>query len=446
VLAVVLLAAALTAAGLRLAGDDGSTTKRAVPTTAPQPGATTAPTGGVTPSADAGASPGEPAYISKIKREVSEARGLPWKAPLAVQLVSKDELARRIREVTARDDHPDRDAGDEATLKLLHLIPADLDYSKAIDDLLSEQVLGFYDGTTKELFVGDSGSGGDEPDPDVKVSIAHELDHALTDQQFDFQAQTDALDKADKQEEAEALTSLIEGDAVTLQFQWAEKNLSQEDQAAALLGGGSGDTSVLEHTPAFLRELLLFPYTSGVSFVQDLVSSGNGFSKVDDAYRSPPTSTEEILHPDLYTSGKGAWTPPDLPDLAAATGCDAVRRNTLGEFSMDEILKEHTGSDEADKASQGWNGDVFQTVRCGGTVAMVDRWKTDTPDDATRLEKALDSWAKAWSGGAVPGPGGRFAGSGGAARVVRTGSQVDLVLGGDAPTADRLGAAAGLSN
>ncbi|MDQ6909911.1 MAG: hypothetical protein M3Z84_03855, partial [Actinomycetota bacterium] len=58
---------------------------------------------------------GEPDYIREIKAQVAELRGLAWKAPLTVQVVSKDELGRRVKEVNARDAHPDRIAGDEAT-------------------------------------------------------------------------------------------------------------------------------------------------------------------------------------------------------------------------------------------------------------------------------------------------------------------------------------------
>ncbi len=429
-LTVLLLVGGLVTAGIRLTRDDAPSRTAPSLSTTPTTGAST-----TVPSTVAGAA-GEPAYITQIKAQVSQIRGLAWRAPLAVQVVSKPQLAQRVKQVTARDAHPERIAGDEATLKVLHLIPRDLDYAKAIDDLLAEQVLGFYDPVTKELVVADAGGG--EVAPDTKVSIAHELDHALTDQYFDFGGRSQALDAADKEEEYGAFTALIEGDAVNLQLRWADAYLSADEQAAALLGGGS-QSSVLDRSPAYLRDSLLFPYTTGTQFVAGLID-GKSFKRVDQAYLQPPTSTEQILHPDLYNSGQG-WVPPPLADVAAATGCDPVRTNTLGEFTMKELLV------GAKNGGQGWNGDVFQTVRCGTALGVVDRWQTDTDDDASRFEKALDSWAATWSGsGRGPGADGRFSGPDGAGRITRNGSQVDILLADDAPTADRLQAAVGVLN
>ncbi|MDQ6910165.1 MAG: hypothetical protein M3Z84_05175 [Actinomycetota bacterium] len=347
----------------------------------------------------------------------------------------KPELARRVAEVTKRDARPDRLAGDADTLKILRLIPRDLDYAKAIDDLLAEQVLGFYDPVTKQLVVADAGG---EVGPDTKVSIAHELDHALTDQHFDFGGRSKSLDDSDSEEEYAALAALVEGDAVNTQLRWADQYLSTSEQAAALLGSGS-QTSVLDRTPAYLRDSLLFPYTTGTAFVSGLMN-GKSFKGVDQAYLRPPTSTEQILHPDLYASGQG-WSQPALPDIAAVTGCDAVRRNTLGEFTMRELLS------SSKNAGGGWNGDVFQTVRCGGALGLVDRWQTDTEGDAARLEKALGSWAATWSGGGVPpAADGRFSGPNGSGRIARNGSQVDILLADNVPTVDRLEAAVGVLN
>jgi hypothetical protein len=429
-LAVPILLAGVATAGIRLADRDESSKPVSRGPSLPTTGAP-----GTTTSTAPEASP-EPDYIRDIKAQVSKVRGLPWKGPLSVQVVSKAELARRVKEVTARDARPDRLAGDADTLRVLHLIPHDFDYAKAIDDLLAEQVLGFYDPETKELFVADAGEG--EVAPDTKVSIAHELNHALTDQHFDFGGRSQAIDDADNEEEYAALSALIEGDAVNLQLRWAEEYLSADEQAEALLGSGSG-TEVLQRTPAYLQDSLLFPYTSGTDFVAGLID-GTSFKEVDQAYLRPPTSTEQILHPELYRSSQG-WSPPALPDIAAATGCEAVRKNTLGEFTMAELLP------SAKSAGQGWNGDAFQTVRCGDALGVVDRWQTDTDDDATRLEKALDTWAGSWSGSHVaPGADGRFSGPDGSGRITRSGSQVDIVLADDAPTADRLEAAVGVLN
>ena len=154
------------------------------------------------------------------------------------------------------------------------------------------------------------------------------------------------------------------------------------------------------------------------------------------AYGRPPTSTEQVIHPEAYAAGQSSAAP-SIPDLAAVTGCTRVRAGTLGEFEMRALLEQHGDTGSASAAS-GWNGDAYMLVRCGGALALADRWRVDPGTDAGQLAEALGRWAASWSGGQGPGPDGRFAGPSGVGRIVRTGSLVDLVVAQDAGTADRV--------
>src|SRR5207237_1416327 len=147
---------------------------------------------------------------------------------LDVRVVAKDEFVQRLEQAETRDEYPDRMSADGQTLQLLQLLPRSVDYRRAYHDLLDEQVIGFYDPKTKQLLVRSTGGG---LDPEVKVTIAHELDHALTDQYFDFGDATNTLDKADKQEEVTAYTALIEGDAVLMQTLFAQRYLTAKERA-----------------------------------------------------------------------------------------------------------------------------------------------------------------------------------------------------------------------
>ncbi|MGI9022950.1 MAG: hypothetical protein ACR2HV_06930 [Acidimicrobiales bacterium] len=425
-------------AAVRRSGSSTTTTKptAAAPTTlAPEP--TTTPTTGATPS--------EPAYITEAKQQVSELRGLAWKSPLVVDVVSSDELARRVRAAIERDRRPEREAGDGDTFKILHLIPADLDYVKTLDDLFSGLVQGYYDPKTKELVVGNPGTERGEIDASTRLTLAHELDHALTDQWFDFGTATDALEVADREEELDGYIAVIEGDAKLLEDRYATKYLSAEDQLAVALGvGGVSEEAIatLENTPSFLLNYLYFPYTTGLEFAQTQAAAAANQGPnagVDAALGKPPTSTEQILHPERYAAGEG-WSPPSLVEVAEATGCERRRRGTLGEFKMTEMLDAELDRDAASAGADGWNGDVFETVRCGNSLGLVDRWQADTEAEAIELAAALTEWAPEWSGGRAPADG-RFSGPEGSGRIIRQGTQVDLILADDGPTADRLEAA-----
>jgi hypothetical protein len=424
-------------------GAPGDAPGDAAPTTTPGPTCPTAvaPTGPPRPPA-----PPEPGYITELKAQVAEARGLEWRVPLLVEVVPRPEMVRRLEAANDRDTRPERLAGDGATFQLLDLLPRDIDYQRAREELLAAAVVGFYDPITKELVVdGD----GDEPAPDVKMTIAHELNHGLTDQWFDFGGRIDQLDDADRQEESDAFVALVEGDARFLESRFFDEYLTEDEQALYALAqvfGAEADPATeaararARALPEFLHEYLQFPYETGIEFVEELAADG-GFKSVDQALCRPPTSTEQILHPALYRDGQG-WAPPEVPDVGAATGCQSLRRGALGEFKMREVLELHVGASTAADAVAGWHGDAFQTVRCGTAVGLVDRWVADSEDDAAQLLRALTRWGPAWarSGSAA---GGRFSGPGGTGRVTLSGTRVDLVVADDAATADRLISALG---
>ena len=389
--------------------------------------------GGETPTQRRGR---ERATIERIRLQVAQVRGLRWKAPLDVRIVSKDELRQRLQQTEARDARPERDTSDEAILKLLKLIPADLDLQATVRKLLAAQVVGFYDPQTKRLFVARANDG--KLTADTQVTVAHELDHALTDQHFEFGAATRALEEADRAEELSGYTALIEGDAVLLQSLWAQRYLS--DKSRGSLGAelsGSGP----DETPRYLRDALVFPYTKGLDFTFERYRTTRSFAGVDAAWRRPPTSTEEILHPERYAAGQ-QWHPPALPDVAGA-GCTPVRSGALGEFDMREMLAEHLSERDADRASDDWAGDGFRFVRCGTAAGLIDRWTADNDVGAARLAAGLERWAQAWAAGRPPDADGFVSGPGGAGRVHRKGAEVDLVLAADQPTAGRLAGALG---
>ena len=441
-LAVVVVAASV-ALVLRLTGDgEDDTASPPVATTTPTVPSTDTPftaTPGTSVAPSTELSAEQVRTVDELKEQVSEIRGLEWKADLPIRIVAPGELSQRLRDLTAieRRKHADDLAAVDAVLKLLQLIPRDIDYATTIDKVLAGGVLGFYDDETKELFVGG------DPDSDLDVAtqstMVHELTHALTDQNFAFGDRNRALGDEDRAEESYSLAALVEGDAELVRTLWSEKHLSSRERSEAMNVAGV-DPSVYRNTPPYLLESLSFPYGAGHDFVSALHDEG-GFAAVDAAYRQPPSSTEEILHPDLYLPGR-SWTRPTLPDLAAATGCTVLDTSTIGEFDMIEVLDMHLPAAEARKAAGGWNGDAYGLVRCGTAFGMADRWRADSAGDLTELADSLGRWARAWSGSdRAPDADGKFSGPSGSGRILRTGDRVDLVIADDASTSDLLAAA-----
>jgi hypothetical protein len=438
VLVVALLASGLAAVAIRGPSDDsGKVASRAAATTSSTSSSTTAAPTSTAPTTTAPVPSAEAAIFAQIKDQVAQVRELPWLAPLDIQVSPDADFVRQLNAVVARDQHLDRMYGDSETLKVLKLIPNNTDYNKVYKDLLGAAVLGFYDPKTKKLLVRASGT----LTPEQRITVAHEMDHALTDQHFQFGPATDVLDKADKQEQSTGFTGLLEGDAKTLEALWAQKFLTATERQQASGETGGSTSAVLKRTPPFILDTLYWPYSAGKDFVVSRWRTG-GWAAVNAAYKRPPDSTQVVNHPELYSAGK-TWAAPVIPDMAAGTGCAPVRTGTAGEFTMTELLQMYLTAGTATKASANWNGDSFSTVHCGSARGFVDRWVSDS-NSAGALAAALADWSQKWSGSfKAPGPDGSFSGSAGSGRIVQTGPRVDLVLGDDPATVAKLSAALG---
>jgi hypothetical protein len=435
---------AATAVAIALTRRDGSDHARVASrsTTSTSSTATTASQPSSTSTAPAAAlPPAQAKLIDEIRAQVAELRGLQWKTPLDVAIVPRNEFQQELKRVNDRDRHTDRQTGDGETYKLLKLIPRSLNYDKALEDLYGSAVVGFYDPKTKKLLIGAKDGGA--LDPAARLTIAHEMDHALTDQHFNFGDRTNALDIGDKQEELQGFIGLLEGDAKVMESLWSTKYLTAKERQTLT---SSGDLTDFYRSPKYLRDSLLYPYTSGQAWAMRLYQQTRSWRLIDAAYADPPRSTEDVLHLDRYQAKpRRGWSPPQLPPLTAGTGCAAVRSGTIGEFNMIELLDQNLTLNDAAVSADGWNGDAFQVVKCAAALAMVDRWEADDATAAGRLAEALGRWAREWSGGAPPGADGRFSGSSGSGRIVRNGTRVDLVLADDAPSADKVAAAAGVA-
>src|SRR5205823_11061795 len=113
------------------------------------------------------------------------------------------DAAFRQRVIADQTANADKDELEKATkvLEALGLVPHGTDVSKAMESLVGDAVVGFYDPKTKDLVVR-----GAELTPYVREVIVHELTHAVQDQHFGIDRPQ--LDKADD-ERGTAFTSLV---------------------------------------------------------------------------------------------------------------------------------------------------------------------------------------------------------------------------------------------
>jgi hypothetical protein len=329
-------------------------------------------------------------FLPQAEGFVSQHRGLQFKAPVQVTLLDDAAFQQRVVADVRKN------AGDYTTegrvLRALGLVGPGVDVEKAEESLLGAGVVGFYDPDSKALVVR-----GGHLDLAAKDVLIHELTHALQDQAFDIGGRT-----ANPDDESEfAFTCLVEGDAVRIQREW-EAGLSTADRRKlrdleAAQGGGGDLTSV----PEVLLEIEAFPYQQGPNFVQSLLASG-GQARLDSAFKERrPTTTAQILHPELYVAGTAA-VPVSDPESDGAR----IDHGAVGELGLELLLAPlaATGSvnvTTARAAATSWAGDRYVAWSTGDGACVRDVLKARDSAGLTAMKQALDRVASARSGVSV---------------------------------------------
>jgi hypothetical protein len=324
------------------------------------------------------------------------------------------------------DMTPEEFRANELAMKAFGLLPAKYNLREALAQVYSEEVAAFYDPKTKTMHLIEEpkkpvekkvgllerlfGKKSEFDKEENKSVIAHELTHALADQHYDL----DALQKSVKKDDDRslALSALIEGEATLAMF--SASALDWEGDIAdfpaenlewtfnlispfmAFMGGGQA----IRNAPQIISESMIFPYIRGMVFCAKLTSKG-GWPAIDDVYRDPPLSTEQILHPEKYRERPDYPMSIDLAALSAGEGWKEVGRNVLGEMQLAVMLRKHGGK----AAAAGWDGDryaVFEGPK--GKLGLVWASTWDSEDDAREFMRGYVSCQseKARNLGGVP--------------------------------------------
>jgi hypothetical protein len=319
----------------------------------------------------ASATPGVPASAStepsgpsleevsrEIATQVETIRELPQLSEVERRVVDAAAMRAEVEAELDKETPPGSLDPDERLAKVLGLLPPHASLDALYRELLGSQVVGLYAPDRKALYVLQPAGG--RLGPSARMIYAHEFTHALQDQHFDLTTYGDSSNDPEQGDRGLARISLVEGDAQVVMLAWAQTRLSVEELLqAARESADPASQAILAAMPAYLRETTLFPYTAGSTFVTALQSAG-GWAAVDAAYADPPTTTEQVMHTDKYTSREAA-IPVEVPANLASrmgSGWSVGREDTLGEFILQVWLR-GSGDPSAGalKAAAGWGGD-----------------------------------------------------------------------------------------
>jgi hypothetical protein len=343
--------------------------------------------------------------MDEIQQQVITIRGLQAHKPVTRDLLNTTELKQKVetdffKDYTAQDAH-----NDELLLATLGMIPDGFDLMDLYHRLYAEQIAGYYDSDTKEMYVVEGkGFGGVE-----RMTYAHEYTHTLQDQNYDLKEGLKLDQKYCKTESeyCSAASALLEGDATYTEQEWLIADSSKQDKKDVEDFYAVYSSPVFDSAPAYLQEDFLFPYKKGLEFVYSLHDLG-GYTAINQALKNPPVTTEQILHPDKYPAEKPL--PVTLPDLISVLpqGWTKISTSELGEwytyliFARGQDQKYQLLDSIAKKASAGWGGDQYALYSDpqNGKTTFVLHSKWDTNTDADEYYQALkeysqERWGKA---------------------------------------------------
>ncbi|WP_276249472.1 Hvo_1808 family surface protein [Haloarcula rara] len=369
------------------------------------------------------------AVTARTMARIERIRDREFESTVPVEVISRAEYRNRSggRGSGVAGGDPWNDQVWEALL----LVGEDSGSSEAISDTRSDSVLGYYSPSRDRIVIV---SESETPVVD-RGTLAHELVHALQDQQF-------GLGGAPETQDTQlARNGVVEGEANYIENTY-EKRCERRWSCISTPERGGGGGGGGENRGVFT--VIIQPYVSGPAFIDSVYDEG-GWDAVDALHEDYAASSEQIIHPERYPDE----TPVDVTVADRSNGewnrfdHDPVG-DTVGEASIFAAMY-HNDQTTADRysyvsqPSEGWAGDTVVPYRNGsggGGYVWESRW--DTEGDAVEFAAAYRDALTGTHDARTPRenvyvvPDGEFAD---AFRIVREGRTVRIVNG---PTVDDL--------
>lgn len=332
--------------------------------------------------------------VDEILAFDSDKTGLPIKHPVKRKLTSRAEVQKFFLDSFKDDESAKRLKQAELVLKKFGLIPRDSSLEGTLLALYTESVAGYYDPKTKTVYLLDWLDAESQ-----KPVLAHELTHALQDQNFGIEKYFKTPKPKNKKyditssEEASARVAVMEGQAAAVMIDYLLAPMGQSvdkapDIARAMQSGmlTESDAPIFAKAPLYLREDLKFPYTYGLNFTLTLLKEGKE-KAFGGAFSNPPENTRQVMEPEAYLKGEPV-VPLPIPDLDKVLGKEWQRFDvdSVGEFDISVLAREYgkTVAQAGEIASTWRNSYYYASAKKGVKPAKpedvsllyVSRWSS----------------------------------------------------------------------
>jgi hypothetical protein len=319
-----------------------------------------------------------------VKARVQKIRGLRLKSDVPVTYLSVAETEARFTAQFAKQISQDEIDTDVEENKMIGLFPPDLKIQRKDLADMTLELAGFYDDHHKDIVIIDRPLTVVLPDRyrnavtqmrklDTMGVLGHELTHALQDQYFDIGA-TQKKYKGNSDREL-AYKAIVEGDATLSGFSVVTGRVDDEtidyfnshlqDIVPVFMGR-------MEGKPRAMTYPFIFQYTEGARFVAEAYHR-NKWDGVNALFKGVPTSTQQIMHPELYFDHPTPAVTVKLEGYEKALhDWKKIDEDTLGELMLKIMLERTMGEGTPYvQASEKWAGDRIVALQKGKALTVL---------------------------------------------------------------------------
>ncbi len=339
--------------------------------------------------------------VDRIFSFASQDSGMPKHATIKRRLVTKADVEKYASGRMAKEEYTKHFQVSEVTMKKLGFLPREFNLREFLVKSTGQQIAGYYDEETKTISLLNW-----VPADRQEPILAHELTHALQDQNYDLAKWMKATPKPEggankdaggNDDSAIARKAVVEGQAMVVYVDYVlapmGRNLSDtpgliyqmEEPAVKAVQ----DSQMMHDAPMILREAGSFAYNEGLIFEGELLHKGGKKMAFAGAFLHPPRSSHEILQPDAYINGEKlpAVGVPDLKQLIGEQ-YDVYDSGEIGQLDVRAYLKQYGERRNAEDVSAAWQGGAYTAFRRKKTATdavpstadlatiYVSRWKT----------------------------------------------------------------------
>ncbi len=316
------------------------------------------------------------ASVDRILAFAAEDSGMPRHATVKRRLVGKSDVQKFATGRLAKEQYTQRFAQSELSMKKLGFLPREFDLAGFLVKSTTQQVAGYYDDETKMISLLNW-----VPADRQEPILAHELTHALQDQNYDLMKWMKAGSKpgaSSSKEESEnddstmARKAVVEGQAMVVYVDYllapAGRNLadtpgliySMEEPAIK----AAQDSQLMHDAPMIMREAGSFAYNGGLIFEGELLHKGGRKMAFEGVFARPPRNSHEVLDPNSYINHEKPATV-GLPDLQQVIGeqYEVYDSGGVGQLDVRAYLRQFGERKNAEDLSSFWNGGAYVTYR-----------------------------------------------------------------------------------